>query len=185
MNYFEKKQKIMLTSEMIEKLNAEFSDSESESESEYDDKRYEVNIITNNLDSKTITKNVIDLTIPNYFNNLPFDIQEQIWKTYYSNNVLNKIIKDDNKKLWYYNWNNTHYFPVSFRCSLTDYRCFRRSYIDENGNDETDKYIPSGQSKVHFEYFKMYEEFYNDEEEEHLRDVYGSDYGTSAYYYED
>ena len=174
MNYFEKKQKIMLTSEMIEKINAEFSDSESESE--YEDKRYEVNIITNNLDSKTITKNVIDLTILNYFNNLPFDIQEQIWKTYYSNNVLNKIIKDDNKELWICDWNSEYYFPVSFRWPLVDYRC----YIDE-----TDKYIPSGQSNVRFEYFKMYEEFYNDEEIQHLRDVYGSDYGTSAYYYED
>ena len=89
-------------------------------------------------------------------------------------------VEVDNKELWICDWNSEYYFPVSFRWPLVDYRCFRCSYIDV-----TDKHLPSGQSKVRFEYFKMYEEFYNDEEIQHLRDVYGSDYGTSDYYYED
>jgi hypothetical protein len=167
------KQKIMVTSEMIEKLNEEFSDSDSESgDGSGSSPSNEVCIIVKKVEKR----NVIDLTIPNYFTNLPDDIQHHIWKTYYSNNVLNEIknIKKD-AYLWRYNWNSEYYFPVCFRWSLTDYRCFRCSHIDYDGNDITDKRLPSGQ----------YEEFYDDEELEHLRDVYGSDYGTSAYYHDE
>ena len=175
--------KIMVTSEMIEKLNdeqreryEEFSDSDSESGEGYE----------SSPSKKDEKRNVIDLSIPNYFTNLPDDIQHHIWKTYYSNNVLNEMknIKKD-AYLWRYNWNSEYYFPVCFRWSLIDYRCYRCSHIDYDGNDITDKYLPSGQYKVYFEYYKMYEEFYEDEELEHLRDVYGSDYGTSAYYHDD
>jgi hypothetical protein len=184
--------KIMVTSEMIEKLNDEpryaddkrydeFSDSDSDSESgdEYE----------SSPSKKDEKRNVIDLSIPNYFTNLPDDIQHHIWKTYYSNNVLNEMKNIKNIKkdayFWCYNWNSEYYFPVCFRWSLIDYRCYRCSHIDYDGNDITDKFLPSGQYKVYFEYYKMYEEFYEDEELEHLRDVYGSDYGTSAYYHDD
>jgi hypothetical protein len=162
--------KIMVTSEMIEKLNEEFSDSDSDSGDGYESS-------PSNKDEK---RNVIDLSIPNYFTNLPDDIQHHIWKTYYSNNVLNEMknIKKDAYLFWRYNWNSEYYFPVCFRWYLIDYRCY-------DGNDITDKFLPSGQYKVYFEYYKMYEEFYDEAELEHLRDVYGSDYGTSAYYHDD
>jgi hypothetical protein len=197
--------KIMVTSEMIEKLNDElrerydeFSDSDSDSDSEVcnivkkDEKRYaepreryaEPRYAYAEDKDK---RNVIDLSIPNYFSNLPDDIQHHIWKTYYSNNVLNEMknIKKDAYLFWRYNWNSEYYFPVCFRWYLIDYRCYSCSHIDYDGNDITDKFLPSGQYKVYFEYYKMYEEFYEEAELEHLRDVYGSDYGTSAYYHDE
>lgn len=176
--------KIMVTSEMIEKLNDEFSDSDSDSESGDESSPSKKDEKRNSLYRSRGSS--FDLSIPNYFTNLPDDIQHHIWKTYYSNNVLNKIknIKKD-AYLWRYNWNSEYYFPVCFRWSLIDYRCYSCSHIDYDGNDITDKCLPSGQYKVYFDYYKMYEEFYEDEELEHLRDVYGSDYGTSAYYHDE
>ena len=37
------------------------------------------------------------MSILNFFQNLPFDIQEHIWKTYYSNNVLNEMFEKFNR----------------------------------------------------------------------------------------
>ena len=54
------------------------------------------------------------MSILNYFQNLPFDIQEHIWKTYYSNNVLNEINNNFIRK-------RDYYYPVNDRWSLKGY----------------------------------------------------------------
>ena len=121
------------------------------------------------------------MSILNYFQNLPFDIQEHIWKTYYSNNVLNEINNNFSEK-------RDYYFPVYDRWSLNNYRKIRSFYKKEN---ILSKSQPSGQSKLHLEYDKMFEEFDQDEEDQYyqyeedklLREYcYGEDYN---YYFDE
>ena len=96
------------------------------------------------------------MSILNYFQNLPFDIQEHIWKTYYSNNVLNEINNNFINK-------RDYYYPVYDRWSLNNYRNLRSFNNKEN---ILSKSQPSGQSKLHLEYDKMLKEFDRDEEDE-------------------
>ena len=120
------------------------------------------------------------MSILNYFQNLPFDIQEHIWKTYYSNNVLNEINNNFIDK-------RDYYYPVYDRWSLNTYRKIRSFYKKEN---ILSKSQPSGQCKLHLEYDKMFEEFDKDEEDEYYQ--YEEDklrrenfYGDYNYYFDE
>ena len=94
------------------------------------------------------------MSILNYFQNLPFDIQEHIWKIYYSNNVLNEINNNFIRK-------RDYYYPVNDRWSLKGYYRLR---------------LP-GSSKLRFEYDEMFEEFNRDQEEEIYEEQFREAYG--------